>query len=183
MLAAWIFQRKIPLALPFGLLISGCALLVAHLGMINPKITPLVPVLSSPLLSLHVSVIMISYVLLAFTALNGLVSLLMFVISKQKSVLQQAKQNTLLCLRPALFFLGTGIFIGAIWANVSWGCYWSWDPKEIWALITFMTYALALHKRNFSLITFHVFVLAAFSTVLITYFGVNYFFGGMHGYN
>ena len=183
MLAAWIFCKKIPLALPFGLLVSGCALLVAHLGMINPKITPLVPVLSSPLLSLHVSVIMISYVLLAFTALNGLISLLTFAITKQKIVLQQAKQNTLQCLRPALFFLGTGIFVGAIWANVSWGCYWSWDPKEIWALITFMTYALALHKRDFSLVAFHVFILLVFSTVLITYFGVNYFFGGMHGYN
>ena len=182
MLAAWIFRRRIPLALPFGLLVSGCALLVAHLGIMNPKITPLVPVLSSPLLSLHVSVIMISYVLLAFTALNGLVALLMFAVSKDEAVLLQAQRNTLLCLRPALYLLGTGIFIGAVWANVSWGSYWSWDPKEVWALITFMTYAFSLHKRDFSLITFHLFVVAAFATVMITYFGVNYFFGGMHGY-
>ncbi len=183
MLAAWIFHRKTPLAVPFGLIISGCALLVAHLGMANPKITPLMPVLSSPLLSIHVSVIMIAYLLLAFTALNGLISLLVFAFSKNKAALQNAQQNSLLCLRPALFFLGTGIFIGAVWANISWGTYWSWDPKEVWALITFLTYALALHKRDFAPVAFHAFVLAAFSTVLITYFGVNYFFGGMHGYS
>lgn len=183
MSASWIFCKKTPLALPFGLLMSGCALLVAHLGMMNPKITPLVPVLSSPLLSLHVSVIMIAYVLLAFTALNGLISLSIFVISKEEILLQHAKHNSLLCLGPALFFLGTGIFVGAVWANVSWGNYWSWDPKEVWALITFMLYALVLHKRDFTSVAFHVFVLVAFTSVLITYFGVNYFFGGMHGYN
>ncbi|MDR0874231.1 MAG: cytochrome c biogenesis protein CcsA [Prevotellaceae bacterium] len=164
------------LVVPFGLLVSGCALLVAHLSMSNPKITPLVPVLQSPLLSLHVSVIMIAYTLLAFTALNSLVALIS---DSRKS--QIASRTSIALLRPALFLLGTGIFIGAVWANVSWGTYWSWDPKEVWALITFMTYSLALHKKM-SDTAFHVFILCSFLTVLITYFGVNYFFGGMHGY-
>ena len=186
MLAAWIFRRKTPLALPFGLLISGCAMLVAHLAMSNPEITPLVPVLSSPLLSLHVSVIMIAYVLLTFTALNSAVALISQAANrtsaKTSSMLHEAKRNTLLCLRPALYLLGLGIFVGAVWANMSWGSYWSWDPKETWALICLMTYSLILHKQNVSALAFHIFVLTAFATLLITFLGVNYFFGGMHGY-
>ncbi|MDR0507473.1 MAG: cytochrome c biogenesis protein CcsA [Dysgonamonadaceae bacterium] len=180
MLATLIFRKKMQLALPFGLLISGCALLVAHLGMMNPKITPIIPVLSSPLLSLHVSVIMIAYMLLAFTALNSLIALI--ALALRKTPQSNAKHNTLLCLRPALFLLGTGIFIGAVWANISWGNYWSWDPKETWALISFLTYSLVLHKHRISPTVFHLFVILAFFSVLITYFGVNYFFGGMHGY-
>jgi ABC-type transport system involved in cytochrome c biogenesis permease subunit len=86
-------------------------------------------------------------------------------------------------LFPSLTFLGFGIFIGAIWANVSWGTYWSWDPKETWALITFMVYAAPAHR---SLATkampYHLYMTLAFLTLLMTYFGVNYFLGGMHSY-
>ncbi|MDR1668083.1 MAG: cytochrome c biogenesis protein CcsA [Bacteroidales bacterium] len=179
MAAATLFRRKMPLMLPFGLLISGCALLVAHLGMMNPRITPLVPVLSSPLLSLHVSSIMIAYTLLAFTSLNSLFSILF-----QRRTLEQSREQNLQCLFPAVFFMGAGIFIGAVWANVSWGRYWGWDPKETWALITFLVYALLLHK-SFSPknpLLFHIICLLDFSTVLMTYFGVSYFLGGMHAY-
>ncbi|MDR0511091.1 MAG: cytochrome c biogenesis protein CcsA [Rikenellaceae bacterium] len=197
MAAGWIFRRRASLVLPFGLLASGCALLVAHLGMANPKITPLVPVLSSPLLSLHVSLIMTAYLLLAFTALNSLVALVshglqgswgvrglqgLRSLQSLQGLRERARAVNLTCLPPALFLLGAGIFIGAVWANVSWGSYWSWDPKETWALITFMLYALALHKCDLSPVAFHLFVLLSFLSVPITYFGVNYFFGGMHGY-
>jgi ABC-type transport system involved in cytochrome c biogenesis permease subunit len=87
-------------------------------------------------------------------------------------------------LYPALAFLGYGIFIGAIWANVSWGNYWSWDPKETWALITFMVYAIPAHQKTFrfSLFTYHLYMSLAFLTILMTYFGVNYLLGGMHSY-
>ena len=82
--------------------------------------------------------------------------------------------------------LGYGIFIGAIWANVSWGTYWSWDPKEVWALITFMIYGIAVHDRSIPLLHkpshYHLFIVFAFFTILMTYFGVNYFLGGMHSY-
>ena len=192
MLIALIFSKKIKIILPFGFLASGCALLVAHIGMMNPKITPLVPVLSSPLLSIHVSTIMISYTLFAFVALNSLVSLLQLAFSNRsnynsvKESLEQNRIYSLLCLYPALLFLGAGIFIGAIWANVSWGRYWGWDPKETWALITFLVYSFVLHERSLTFLSkpfsFHVFGLLAFSTVLMTYFGVNYFLGGMHSY-
>jgi ABC-type transport system involved in cytochrome c biogenesis permease subunit len=135
---------------------------------------------------------MLSYTLFAFIALNGLLSIIQLFFSKQrkeKIILQQLEKNriySLLCLYPALLFLGAGIFIGAVWANVSWGRYWGWDPKEVWALITFLIYSLVLHKNSIKLFSdvfaFHVFSLFAFFSVLMTYFGVNYFLGGLHSY-
>ena len=90
-------------------------------------------------------------------------------------------------LFPAVFFLGAGIFIGAVWANESWGRYWAWDPKEVWALITFMVYGLAFHTDSFSVFRrprfFHIYVVLALLTVLMTYFGVNHWLGGLHSYN
>jgi ABC-type transport system involved in cytochrome c biogenesis permease subunit len=89
-------------------------------------------------------------------------------------------------LYPAVFLLGTGIFLGAVWANVSWGNYWSWDPKETWALITFLVYAATFHTESVSKFNkplfFHIYVCLAFLTVLMTYFGVNNLLGGMHSY-
>lgn len=91
-----------------------------------------------------------------------------------------------LLLYPAVFFLGAGIFLGAVWANASWGRYWAWDPKEVWALITFMVYGAAFHARSLRIfrspLFFHIYMVAAFLTVLMTYFGVNYILGGMHSY-
>ena len=91
-----------------------------------------------------------------------------------------------LFLHPALAALGFGIFIGAIWANVSWGAYWSWDAKEVWGLITFMVYAVAVHRTTLPSLRrpmgYHVFMVLAFLSILMTYFGVNYFLGGMHSY-
>lgn len=84
------------------------------------------------------------------------------------------------------FLLGTGIFLGAVWANASWGRYWAWDPKEVWALITFMVYGAAFHARSLRIfrrpLFFHIYMIVAFLTVLMTYFGVNYILGGMHSY-
>ena len=180
LLLSVVFRRRFSFTLPFGLLLSGFALLVAHLGQMNPQITPLMPVLASPWLSSHVSFIMMSYALLAFMLLNGVLAL---------CVRREACRLMLLSrllLYPAVFFLGTGIFLGAIWANVSWGQYWSWDPKETWALITFLLYALPFHARSLRRfrrpVFFHVYMIAAFLAVLMTYFGVNYVLGGMHSY-
>lgn len=89
-------------------------------------------------------------------------------------------------LYPAVFLLAGGIFTGAVWADVSWGAYWSWDPKETWALITMLVYSVAMHPASLHMFArpraFHAYTLAAFATVLLTYFGVNYWFGGMHSY-
>lgn len=184
-LTALLFSGRFRLMVPFGLLMSGFCLLVASIGQMNPQITPLVPVLSSPLLSLHVSFIMMSYALFAFTFLGGILALLLHRARRHEQV------NRLLALSqvflvPALFLLGTGIFIGAIWANVSWGRYWAWDAKEVWALITFLVYAFALHAGSLPVfrkpLFFHAYMVFAFFTILMTYFGVNYFLGGLHSY-
>lgn len=177
--------RRFAYLIPFGFLLSGFTLLVAWLGEMNPQITPLMPVLKSPLLSTHVSVIMMSYALLAFMMLNGMMAL----IQQRRGNQQQVEQLTLLSrlmLYPAVFFLAAGIFLGAVWANVSWGKYWSWDPKEVWALITMMIYAVPFHQESLPFLRkpqwFHLYLILAFLTVLMTYFGVNYFLGGMHSY-
>ena len=175
---ACLFRRRFPFTVPFGFLLSGFALLVAHLGQMNPQITPLMPVLVSPWLSMHVSLIMMSYALFAFIMLNGILALC---IRRHERMLMLLSR---LLLYPANFFLGAGIFMGAVWANVSWGRYWAWDPKEVWALITFLVYGMAFHSKSLSAfrrpLFFHIYMIAAFLTVLMTYFGVNYVLGGMH---
>lgn len=145
------------------------------------------PVLNSSLLSVHVSIIMMGFAMLSFTFISGLTALLLRLVSRTaQPKMVQLQQLSLVFLYPALAALGIGIFIGAIWANVSWGEYWGWDPKEVWALITFMIYAIPLHARSVAQLrrptAFHLFMTLAFMTLVMTYFGVNYFLGGMHSY-
>ena len=153
--------------------------------VVTPK-PPLQPVLQTPLLGIHVSVIMLAYTLFAIIAINGIVGLC----SKKLSTINY--QLSTILLYPALFSLTAGIFIGAVWANMSWGRYWGWDPKETWALITMLVYALLLHfpwlksklhiTHQTSNICYHVFSVIAFLFVLFTYFGVSYLLGGLHSY-
>ena len=177
-----LLQHRFVLVVPFGYLLTGLTLLVSMMGQANPPITPLMPVLASPLLSVHVCIIMLAYSLLGFTFLNGLTGL--FLSDAAKVV--QLRNISHALLFPALFSLSAGIFIGAIWANMSWGRYWGWDPKEVWALITLLVYCFALHGRSLSWFRnprhFHLFMVLAFLTVLMTYFGVNFLLGGMHSY-
>ena len=145
------------------------------------------PVLNSPLLSVHVSIIMMGFAMLSFTFISGLTAILLRLVSRTaQPKMVQLQQLSLVFLYPALAALGIGIFIGAIWANVSWGEYWGWDPKEVWALITFMIYAIPLHARSVAQLrrptAFHLFMTLAFLTLVMTYFGVNYFLGGKHSY-
>ena len=184
-----------PLMLTFGFLLSGFFLLVSHINQMDPQITHMMPVLNSPLLSLHVSIIMMSYALVSLTFICGLVALLLIALAKLlpkyslSSAREQAEALAVLSrifLNPALTTMGLGIFIGAIWANISWGNYWSWDPKETWALITFMVYAVVVHTQSLPVfrrpVVYHVYMVLAFLTILMTYFGVNYVLGGMHSY-
>lgn len=181
-------MRKYEMALPVGLLTSGFVLLVQMMGGANPPVTHLMPVLSSPLLSLHVTVIMIAYALLFFIMLNG-ISAVVVRLTQPTNVTYLERLQTISCimLYPAVALLAAGIFIGAVWANISWGNYWSWDPKEVWALITLLVYAMPLfpnvlrsfHKPMF----FHIYSIFAFLSVIITYFGVNLILGGIHAYN
>ena len=185
LLLTFLLQRKFAMLLPFGFLLCGLTLMVSMLGESNPQITQLMPVLQSPLLSIHVVVIMIAYSLLAFIMLNGVTAVILHQSQKEcKEQIERLQIISQIILYPAIFLLAIGIFIGAVWANVSWGRYWGWDPKEVWALITMLVYALALHPRSLPwfhrTMFFHVFCITAFITVLITYFGVNFLLGGMH---
>lgn len=177
---AVLFCRRFRPALPFGFLLSGFTLLVSYLGQMNPQITPLMPVLNSPWLSLHVSLIMVSYALFAFMLLDGILALCMPSEAERLMVVSRVM------LYPAVFLLALGIFVGAVWANASWGRYWGWDPKEVWALITLLIYALPLHEKSLRYFRnprfFHTYLVFAFLSVLMTYFGVNYLLGGMHSY-
>lgn len=171
------------LFLSFGMLSSGLALMVSVIGESNPQITELMPVLGSPLLSIHVIIIMLSYTLFCFLFFNGITGLVL--LKKGKSI-QQLTHLSRLLLYPALFLLTAGIFIGAVWANISWGRYWGWDPKETWALITMLVYALPLHQGSLKAFRrekfLHTYLIVAFMTILMTYFGVNFLLGGLHGY-
>lgn len=184
LMAALLFRQKFDLLQPLGFLVAGLAMMVSMMGSSNPQITPLMPVLSSPLLSVHVMLVMVSYTLFAFIMLNGVAGIWLHRKHKEAS-LRLAIVGRLM-LYPAVFCLAAGIFIGAVWANVSWGRYWGWDPKEVWALITLLVYAFALHDRSLARfqrpVFFHIFSIAAFVCVIVTYFGVNFLLGGMHGY-
>ncbi len=161
-----------------GLMIAGLTLLVAHLSEMSPQITSLMPVLHSPWLTTHVSLIMISYSLFAFMAVIAGVDL----------VKKDARLDALnrLMLYPAEIFLTIGIFLGAIWANQSWGTYWSWDPKEVWALISMLIYCIPFHTESLPFMkkakVMDWYLIIAFLSILMTYFGVNYLLGGMHSY-
>lgn len=183
LLMTLIFFRRLPMLRPLGLIVAGLALLVAAMGESNPAVSPLMPVLASPLLSLHVLLVMTSYALFAVMMLDSVVAF--FRRNDREEVTRLADFSTLL-LYPAVFALGAGIFIGAVWANQSWGRYWGWDPKETWALITFIIYALPLHSASFGRFrsprTLNIYYFFAFIAVLMTYFGVNYLLSGLHSY-
>jgi ABC-type transport system involved in cytochrome c biogenesis permease subunit len=181
-LATGLLWKKFPIVLPLGFLLAGFTMLMASLSGANPQITHLMPVLQSPLLSIHVLTMMISYTLLGMVALNGILGLIVPAAASDR--LRDVSQ---VILYPAVFLLVAGTFLGAVWANISWGNYWSWDPKETWALVTFLVYSFALHgnllKPFRSPRFFHGFCVMAFLCVLFTYFGVNLLLGGMHAYS
>lgn len=180
MLISILMQLRIRIVMVFGFLISGFFLLVSHINQMDPAIGQMMPVLNSPLLSIHVSIIMMSYALLSLTFICGIMGICM------RSHDEELQALSRIFLYPALTTMGFGIFIGAIWANVSWGNYWSWDSKETWALITFMIYAVVVHTQSLPVfrkpLVYHIYITLAFLSIAMTYFGVNYFLTGMHSY-
>ena len=189
MLMAWLttvamllLYRRFPMVQPLGFILAGFTMLMASLSSANPQITHLMPVLQSPLLSLHVLSMMISYTLFGLVALNGGMGLAV----RSSAATLMLREVSLVILYPAVFLLTFGTFLGAVWANISWGSYWAWDPKETWALITLLVYAAALHGGSLQAFRrprfFHAYTLCAFLTVLVTYFGVNLLLGGLHAY-
>ena len=156
-------------------------MVVLHIRMLTHT---LMPVLRSPLFSIHISTIVTVYALLLGILVVGIIALIQ---PKNLARMERLKSISMAMLYPAVALLAAGIFIGAIWANISWGNYWSWDPKEVWALITLLIYAAPLHEKLWKSfqkpLFFHIYGILAFLSVVITYFGVNLILGGVHAYN
>ncbi len=192
MFAGVLFFRKSLLALSATVVMAGVFMFTAHLTGIDPQITNLVPVLKSYWLTIHVSIITGSYGFLALGAMLGFMTLLLFIFrDKEKRPHIDGTIYHITAINEAALILGlamlvVGNFLGGVWANESWGRYWGWDPKETWAYVAIVFYALVIHLRfipKFN--TPYVFSVAstlAFSTILMTYFGVNFYLSGMHSY-
>jgi cytochrome c-type biogenesis protein CcsB len=192
LLAGFIFSHRSAFALSATAVLAGMTLMVAHLSFMDPEITNLVPVLKSYWLTLHVSVITGSYGFLGLGAILGIISMILVSLSDDKNVerisvtLDELTVINYKTLTLGLYLLTIGTFLGAIWANESWGRYWGWDPKETWSLITIIVYSFVIHSRMIpgmkDIYTFNLLSLFAFSSVLMTYFGVNYYLSGLHSY-
>ncbi|WP_248723193.1 cytochrome c biogenesis protein CcsA [Seonamhaeicola sp. ML3] len=184
--------RKSDFSLPLSTLFSGALLFVSYLDWLNPEITNLMPVLKSYWLKIHVATIVSSYAPLALSAVLGIMALLLmlFKTKKTKDIIEiKVKELSYineLSMTIGLFTLAVGTFLGGVWANESWGRYWAWDPKETWALISIIVYAIVLHLRfvpklnNF--FTLNVASMFAFWSIIMTSFGVNYYLSGLHSY-
>jgi cytochrome c-type biogenesis protein CcsB len=191
-LAGFIFSKRSPITLAATAILTGLILFVAHLNWMNPQVTNLVPVLNSYWLSIHVSMITASYGFLGLGALLGFITLILFMIktgTNEKQISLSIKElNAIneMSLMVGLVLLTFGNFLGGVWANESWGRYWGWDPKETWALVTILVYAVVIHlrfiKSIYSEFNFSVISLLSFTSVIMTYFGVNYYLAGMHSY-
>ncbi|WP_194767914.1 cytochrome c biogenesis protein [Tamlana sp. I1] len=184
--------RKSDFALPLATLFSGALLFVSYLDWLSPEITNLMPVLKSYWLKIHVATIVSSYAPLALSAVLGFMALLLMIFKTEKTKKEidiRIKELTYIneiSMTIGLFVLAVGTFLGGIWANESWGRYWAWDPKETWALISIIVYAIVLHLRlipglqsKYVLNTASVF---AFGSIIMTSFGVNYYLSGLHSY-
>ena len=192
MLSGIIFSRKSKMTLAATTLVTSLFLMVAHLNWLDPEITNIVPVLNSYWLMIHVSIITASYGFLALGAVLGLFSLWLIIFTSsetKKKLLNTIKELTLInekSITIGLFMLTIGTFLGGVWANESWGRYWGWDPKETWALVSILVYAFILHMRLIPALSgiyiFNLATLVGISSIIMTYFGVNYYLSGLHSY-
>ena len=191
-LAGFIFSKRSSFVLAATSVLGGFTLMVAHLSFMDPQITNLVPVLQSYWLTLHVSVITGSYGFLGLGAILGIIVFILYSLTTESNkahILSTIEELTVInfkALTIGLYLLTIGTFLGAVWANESWGRYWGWDPKETWSLITIIVYSFVIHSRMISglkgFFAFNVLALFGFASVLMTYFGVNYYLSGLHSY-
>lgn len=191
-LSGFIFSKQSPMTMASTAILTALILMVAHLNWMDPQVTNLVPVLNSYWLSIHVAVITASYGFLGLGALLGFITILLFILKTDKNnkhislSIKEFNSINEMSLMIGLALLTLGNFLGGVWANESWGRYWGWDPKETWALVTILIYAVVIHlrfiKALYSDFNFAVISLLSFTSVLMTYFGVNYYLAGMHSY-
>tara|TARA_R110001592_G_scaffold137257_5_gene355108 strand:- start:3497 stop:4705 length:1209 start_codon:yes stop_codon:yes gene_type:complete len=190
--AGFLFSRTSKMTLAATSILTALILMVAHLNWLDPEITPLVPVLKSYWLMIHVAVITGSYGFLGLGCLLGFMNLILMIVKTAKNRLRinsTIKELTIIVemtLTVGLFMAAVGTFLGGVWANESWGRYWGWDPKETWALVIVLIYAMILHLRFIpkanGKFLFNLVAVLGFSTVIMTYFGVNYYLAGLHSY-
>lgn len=191
-LAGFIFSRKSLMTMAATAIMTGLILFVAHLNWMDPQVTNLVPVLQSYWLAIHVAMITASYGFLGLGALLGMITLTLFILKKPHNedrlnlAIKELNAINEMSLIVGLVLLTVGNFLGGVWANESWGRYWGWDPKETWALVTILVYAVVIHVRfikgAYTEYIYSIISLLAFTSVLMTYFGVNYYLAGMHSY-
>ncbi len=190
-LSGFVFGRSSKITLATTALLASFILMVAHLNWLDPEITNLVPVLNSYWLMIHVAMITASYGFLALGALLGFLNLILFILSdkqnrKIKNTVEELTAINEMTLEIGLFMLSIGTFLGGVWANESWGRYWGWDAKETWALASMLLYAFVVHMRMVPGLkgkyAFNLASLLAFSSIIMTYFGVNYYLSGLHSY-
>lgn len=186
------FGRKSDLTLASTSFVAAMILMISHWNWMDPEIANLVPVLDSYWLMIHVSVIVGSYGPLTLGMILGIVSLFLILITNDKNKKKidlNLKELTIineLTITVGLIMLTIGNFLGGQWANESWGRYWGWDPKETWALISIMIYAFILHMRLIPGLRgkwiFNLMSIIAYASILMTYFGVNFYLSGLHSY-
>jgi cytochrome c-type biogenesis protein CcsB len=191
-LAGILFRKTSLITLSITSILAGITLLTAHMSWLNPEITNLVPVLKSYWLTIHVATITASYGFLALGSMLGFLNLVLMIFRTKNNIQRVGMTITEISyiiemtLMAGLVLLTIGTFLGGVWANESWGRYWGWDPKETWSLVTIIIYSFILHmnlvpslKTRFTL---NFFALIGFGSVLMTYFGVNYYLSGLHSY-
>ncbi len=191
-MAGLVFAMRSPITLAITSLLAAIALAVAGMSWMNPEITNLVPVLKSYWLVIHVAVITSSYGFFATAAMLALFNLCLMIGRNQKNAIKlndsklEFSYIIELTLTIGLFMLTVGTFLGGIWANESWGRYWGWDSKETWALVSVLVYSAILHLRKIpkmnNMLVFNTVSILGFGTIIMTYFGVNYYLSGMHSY-
>lgn len=191
-LSGLLFSRTSRITLATTAILASVTLMVANLSWLDPEITNLVPVLKSYWLVIHVAIITASYSFLGVGALLGLLNLILISLQnrknydKLKDTIEELTNINEMNLIIGVFLVTIGTFLGAVWANESWGRYWGWDPKETWALVTVLVYSFIVHMRLIpglnGVFAFNFAALIGFSSVLMTYFGVNYYLSGLHSY-
>jgi len=191
-LSGFVFMKRSPISLAVTTMLTSIILFVAGMSWMNPEITNLVPVLKSYWLVVHVAIITASYGFLAMGALLGILNLILIILRSKKNeknidfTILEVSYIIEMALIVGLLMLTIGSFIGGVWANESWGRYWGWDPKETWALVTILVYSIILHLRKIpemkSIFSLSALAIVGLSSVLMTFFGVNYYLSGMHSY-
>jgi cytochrome c-type biogenesis protein CcsB len=192
MLAGFFFSRKNAVVIAGTAVLAALMIYVTEMNLLDPEITPLQPVLKSYWLMIHVAVITGSYGFLGLACILGLLNLILYITQTNlnkgviKRNINELTYVSEMTMTIGLFMLTIGTFLGGIWANESWGRYWGWDPKETWALVSVLVYAVILHLRFIpglnSKFTFNLVAFWGYSAILFTFFGVNFVLVGLHSY-